>query len=97
VERYNGTISKYGVDIGYSQSAVVVWGVVSATEDLRPGSLAGGYGGVTGSASVGAGGGANVLVGGFRRSISLQPISIQGDTGLNVAAGVEGLTLKYRP
>jgi hypothetical protein len=97
VERYSGTISKFGVDIGYSKSAVVVWGVIAATSDMRPGSLAGGYGGVTGSASVGAGGGANVLVGGFGRSITLQPVSIQGDTGLNVAAGVEGLNLKYRP
>jgi hypothetical protein len=96
VERYTGTISKFGVDIGYSQSAVVVWGVVAATADLRGGSLAGGYGGATASAAVGAGGGANVLVGGFGRSITLQPISIQGNTGLNVAAGVEGLTLKFR-
>ncbi|HLY57276.1 MAG TPA: DUF992 domain-containing protein [Stellaceae bacterium] len=97
VEHYTGTISKYGVDIGYSQSAVVLWGVVAATADLKPGSLAGSYGGVTGSASVGAGVGANVLVGGFGRSITLQPLSVQGNTGLNVAAGVEGLTLKYRP
>ena len=92
-EHYNGAISKFGVDIGYVQSAVIVWAVIAPTADLRPGSLAGSYGGVTGGASVGVGLGANVLVGGSGNSIALQPVSIEGSTGLNVAAGIASITL----
>jgi len=61
-DHYSGSISKFGVDIGYQQSAVIVWGVIAPTAHLNPGGLAGLYGGVTGGASVGAGLGANVLV-----------------------------------
>ena len=86
-EHYAGTISKFGVDIGYVQNAVIVWTVVAPTVALQPGSLAGSYGGVTASATVGVGIGANVLVGGSSDTISLQPVSVQGSTGLNVAGG----------
>ncbi|HZU89478.1 MAG TPA: DUF992 domain-containing protein [Stellaceae bacterium] len=96
-EHYIGTISKFGVDIGYLQGAVMVWGVVAPTTRLAPGSLAGNYVGVSGGASVGVGATANVLVGGSRRSITLQPVSIQGNSGLNVAAGVAAMTLRYVP
>jgi hypothetical protein len=92
-ERYNGSISKFGVDIGYQQSSVIVWTVVASSASPNAGSLAGEYGGVTGSASVGVGAGANVLVGGSGNSISLQPVSIEGTTGLNVAAGIAALSL----
>ena len=97
VERYAGTISKFGVDIGYVQSAVMVWGVIAPTATMAPGSLAGDYAGVTASATVGGGVGANVLVGGFNKSITLQPLSIEGNTGLNVAAGIGAIRLKYEP
>jgi Protein of unknown function (DUF992) len=96
-EHYVGTISKFGVDIGYVQSAVIVWGVVAPTAHLAPGSLAGNYVGATGSATVGVGVGANVLVGGSGNSIALQPVSIEGNTGLNVAAGIGAITLTYQP
>jgi hypothetical protein len=92
-ERYTGSVSKFGVDIGYQQSGVIVWSVVAPTAQLSPGSLAGTYGGVTGSASVGIGAGANVLVGGSGNTIALQPVSIEGTTGLNVAAGIAAITL----
>jgi hypothetical protein len=92
-EHYVGNITKYGVDIGYLHSAVMVWAVIAPTNDVGAGALAGDYGGVTGSASVGGGVGANVLIGGFNKSITLQPVSIEGNTGLNVAGGVEGLGL----
>jgi hypothetical protein len=95
VERYSGNISKFGVDIGYQGSAVILWTVVAPHSGMPAGALAGSYGGVTGSAAVGVGAGANVLIGGFDRSFSLQPVSIQGNTGLNVAAGIGGLTLHY--
>lgn len=95
VEYYTGSVSKFGADIGYLKSAVIVWAVAATTKDLRPGALAGEYGGATASVSLGAGAGANVLVGGFKKSIALQPISFEGQTGLNIAAGVAALNLKY--
>jgi len=96
-EHYSGHIAKYGVDIGYLQGGVIVWGVVAPTADLKAGALAGDYGGATGGASVGVGATANVLVGGFNRSIALQPVSVEGDKGLNVAAGIAAVTLHAEP
>ena len=96
-QHYAGAINKFGVDIGYVQGAVIVWAVLAPTTNPGPGSLAGTYVGATGSATVGVGVGANVLVGGSSNSISLQPLSIEGNTGLNVAAGVAALTLTYQP
>jgi hypothetical protein len=93
-EHYNGTVTKFGADIGYLSSAVIVWGVVAPTANIGPGTLGGSYAGVTGSAAAGIGVGANVLVGGSDHHITLQPVSIEGQTGLNVAGGVESLELK---
>ena len=96
-ERYTGSINKFGVDIGYTQGGVLVWGVFAPSGSLAPGALSGNYVGATGSATVGVGAGANVLVGGSNRTISLQPVSIEGNTGLNVAAGVASMSLRYQP
>ncbi len=96
-QHYVGAINKFGVDIGYVQSAVMIWAVLAPTTNPGPGSLAGTYAGATASATVGVGVGANVLVGGSSNSISLQPLSIEGNTGLNVAGGVAQLTLTYQP
>ena len=96
-EHYAGTINKFGVDIGYTQGGVLVWGVFAPSGSLAPGALSGNYVGATGSATVGVGAGANVLVGGSNRTISLQPVSIEGNTGLNVAAGVASMSLRYQP
>jgi hypothetical protein len=79
------------------QNAVIVWTVVAPTVALPPGSLAGSYGGATASATVGVGVGANVLVGGSSDTISLQPVSIQGGTGLNVAGGFASISLTFQP
>lgn len=92
-EHYTGSINKFGVDIGYLGSAVMVWAVVAPTSTVAPGALAGTYAGATGSASVGVGVGANVLVGGSSKQFTLQPVSIEGNTGLNVAGGVAALKL----
>jgi hypothetical protein len=92
-ERYDGSISKFGIDVGYQQSAVLVWEVVAPTDHYGAGSLAGHYGGVTAGATLGVGLDVNALIGGSATGIALQPLSIQGDTGLNVAAGVAELTL----
>lgn len=93
VEYYRGEISKFGVDIGYTAGGVLIWTVVSPTAQLRPGDLAGTYGGATASATVGVGVGANALIGGSGNHIVLQPLSIETNRGLNVAAGVASLTL----
>ena len=92
-EHYEGSISKFGVDIGYQQSGVLIWEVLAPTDHMGPGSLDGHYGGLEAGAAVGVGVGANALIGGSGRSISLQPLSIEGTTGLNVAAGIGEMTL----
>ena len=96
-EHYAGTIAKFGVDIGYVQNAVIVWTVVAPTVALPPGSLTGSYGGATATATVGVGVGANVLVGGSQNTISLQPVSIEGGTGLNLAGGFASINLTFQP
>jgi hypothetical protein len=96
-EHYVGSISKFGVDIGYTQGGVIIWTVVSPTAALRPGALAGSYVGATASATVGVGVGANALVGGFNNQITLQPLSIEANRGLNVAAGIGAITLTPAP
>jgi hypothetical protein len=92
-EIYQGTITKYGVDIGATSGGRMIWAVFAPTNANLNGALAGGYAGATAEATVGAGAGANVLVGGSNRTITLQPLSVQGQTGLNLAVGVAGLSL----
>jgi hypothetical protein len=94
-EYYTGSITKFGADIGYLSSAVILWAVVAPTTNLSQGALAGHYGGATASIALGVGAGGNVLVGGFEKSIALQPVSIEGQNGLNVAAGIAELALKF--
>ncbi len=93
-ERYSGTISKFGVDVGYTDGGVIIWGVFAPSSDIRAGALQGDYAGATASATIGVGAGANVLVGGLDKSIDLQPLSIEGNTGLNVAAGIGAISLQ---
>jgi hypothetical protein len=95
VEHYSGSIKKFGVDIGYTQGGVMVWGVFAPTSSPAPGALSGDYAGATASATVGVGVGANVLVGGNGNTISLQPLSVEGNTGLNVAGGIGAISLHY--
>jgi hypothetical protein len=93
VEYYSGQINKFGVDIGYTQGGVLVWTVVAPTANIAPGSLAGNYAGGTASATVGVGVGANGLVGGSGSTVALQPLSIEANRGLNVAAGIAEMSL----
>jgi hypothetical protein len=97
VAHYAGSISKFGVDIGYLQSGVLVWDVFAPTTDLGPGALGGSYGGVTAGATVGVGADANALIGGSTRQVALQPLSIAGNTGINAAAGIAAISLTYQP
>src|SRR5450755_3575726 len=93
-DRYVATIRKVGLDLGITQESALAWGVYAPVARLGPGDLAGNYAGAQGSASVGVGVGGNVLVGGSANSIALQPLSVQGQIGLNVAAGLESLELR---
>src|SRR5580658_9143407 len=93
-DRYVATIRKVGVDLGITEESALAWGVYAPVARLGPGDLSGNYAGAQGSASVGVGAGGNVLVGGSNNSISLQPLSLQGQVGLNVAAGLESLELR---
>jgi hypothetical protein len=92
-ERYKGSIDKLGIDIGVTGKGVMAWAVF-APGKLKAGALAGHYAGASAEATVAVGLGANVLVGGSDKSIALQPLSIQAQTGLNLAAGVASLRLK---
>jgi hypothetical protein len=92
-EYYAGNIMKFGVDLGYTQGGVLIWTVVAPSATLAPGALAGSYAGGTASATVGVGVGANALVGGSNNTIALQPLSLEGNSGLNVAAGIGAITL----
>jgi hypothetical protein len=96
-EHYTGSISKFGVDIGYTDGGVLVWGVFAPSSDVRAGALQGDYAGATGQATIGVGLGANVLIGGLDKSIALQPLSVEGSKGLNVAAGIGAISLKSAP
>jgi hypothetical protein len=91
-EDYDSVIIKFGLDLGITGGGVMVWEVFTRTV-AGPGFLAGDYAGVSGEASVGAGLGANVLVGGSDRTVTLQPVSVQGQIGLNFAVGVAALHL----
>jgi hypothetical protein len=93
-DRYIATIRKVGLDLGITQETALAWGVYAPVAHLGPGDLAGDYAGAQGSASLGIGGGGNVLVGGSDNSIALQPLSLQGQVGVNIAAGLESLELR---
>ncbi len=91
-EIYAGTINRFGLDIGATRRVRMVWAVLAPASPGR-GALAGEYVGASAEATVGVGAGANVLLGGFGRSISLQPVSVQSQRGLNLAVGVADLRL----
>jgi hypothetical protein len=93
-ERYYGTIRKFGLDIGATGRGVLAWGVFAPTAGPRRGALAGEYAGADASVTVGAGLGANALVGGFDRSFALQPLSVEVQSGVALAAGVASLSLR---
>ena len=93
-DSYVATIRKVGLDIGITQESALAWAVYAPVAQLAPGDLTGTYAGAQGSASLGVGVGGNVLVGGSNNTIALQPLSVQGQVGLSVAAGLESLELR---
>jgi len=95
VQAYRATIRRAGVDLGATAVSSLVWGVFAPTAQLGLGDLSGNYGGVTAGATVGVGLGANVLTGGSNNSIALQPLSVEGQVGLNVFAGLADMELRF--
>ena len=91
-EAYTGTMTKIGLDVGFTTGSAIIWAVFAGT-NRYVGMLSGTYTGAQAEATVGAGVGANALIGGSNRSVALQPLSVQGQTGLNVAAGIGSLEL----
>jgi Protein of unknown function (DUF992) len=91
-EAYVGTMTRVGLDIGVTAGGAIIWGVFTST-NLYAGMLTGTYVGATAEMSIAAGLGANALVGGSNRAVALQPLSVQGQIGLNIAAGVGSLEL----
>jgi len=93
-ERYSGSITRIGLDVGFRAGGAMAWAVFAPTTGLHHGALRGHYVGVSGDASLGLGAGGKLLVGGSHRTISLQPLSLSGQAGVNLALGVAGLTLR---
>jgi hypothetical protein len=94
---YSGRIDEYGVALGAVEKGHLVWGVLAPIEGVPHGALAGTYAGVGGEATAGVGVGANVLIGGTGRAFSLQPLSVEGQIGVNVAGGITTVTLIAQP
>ncbi len=92
-EMYHGAIKRYGLDIGFLSSADIIWGVFAPTGDVAPGTLAGTYLGGSADVTFGVGLGANALIGGSSKTISLQPLSLEGNTGLDIAGGIGEIEL----
>jgi Protein of unknown function (DUF992) len=93
-DRYVATIRKVGLDLGITHESLLAWGVFAPTTRIGPGALSGDYAGAQGSASLGVGAGGNALFGGSANSIALQPLSVQGQVGISIAAGLESLELR---
>jgi hypothetical protein len=96
-EVYTGSIGRLGLDLGPTAGGQLLWAVFAPSGAFGRGALAGNYFGASVEATVGLGVGANLLVGGFERSMVLQPLSVQGQTGLNAAAGIASLQLREAP
>jgi Protein of unknown function (DUF992) len=92
-QNYTGTIGRLGLDLGITAGGVMSWAVLASTPTIPSGALAGEFVGASGEITVGVGVGANVLVGGTRKSVSLQPLSVEAQLGANLALGVARMTL----
>jgi hypothetical protein len=96
-QNYTGVMNTVGLELGITAGGVMAWGVFAPSQGAPIGALAGEYVGASGDIAVGVGVGANVLFGGSNRTIALQPLSVEGQAGLNVSLGVSGLTLALAP
>lgn len=92
-EHYTGRITRVGLDIGYTRGGEIVWAVYAPSR-RGSGALAGTYVGASGEATVGAGLAANALIGGWRHSITLQPLSVGAQEGFDLAVTASGMELE---
>lgn len=103
-QAYDGKIRKFGLDIGHTKSAHLVWkvyqlgGLVGNATTTDPKVLAGNFVGEQASISADASIGGNWLYGGANDQIVIQAAQMQDDrdAGYNLAYGIAeiGLTLK---
>jgi len=93
-ELYSGTVTRVGLDVGFRAGGVMGWAVFAPTGAVQHGALRGNYAGASGDISLGLGAGGKLLVGGSHHTISLQPLALQGQVGVNLALGVAGLALR---
>jgi hypothetical protein len=96
VSYYTGDITKLGVDIGYTNAGVLVWTVIAPSSDMQPDALEGKYAGATAGATAIVGGNLNVMIGGLDKSVTLQPLSVEGNTGISLTAAVGAMELDYK-
>src|SRR5262245_22923626 len=96
-EAYLGVMTTVGLDIGFTAGGGLAWAVFAPTAGPLRGALAGEYVGASGEVTAVVGVGANVLLGGSNRTIALQPVSVEGQVGVNLALGVSGLALRPAP
>ncbi len=94
-QQYRATLRRAGIDVGVTAVQGLLWRVVAPTNVIGFGDLSGNYGGATAGGAFVVGAGANVLYGGSNNSVALQPLSVEGQVGLNVFAGVAGLELRF--
>jgi len=97
MQQYHGVVRKLGLDIGITEQSSLAWAVFAPTYQIGPGDLVGDYAGVAAGAAIGVGVGANALVGGSNNTFALQPVSVEGQAGVNIAVGVASLELRYGP
>ena len=95
VSHYTGDITKLGVDVGYTNAGVLVWAVIAPSADMQPDALEGKYAGATAGVTAVVGGNLNVMVGGLDKSFTLQPLSVEGNTGISLTAAVGAMELNY--
>ena len=91
---YAGAIRRLGLDVGVTRGGTLFWAVFARNSQIGRGTLRGNYVGASANAALGLGLGANVLIGGSRRTITLQPLSVEGQIGINLALGVSSLRLR---
>lgn len=95
IAKYTGDITKLGIDVGYTNAGVMIWGVVAPSTDMQADALEGSYAGATAGATAVVGGNLNVMIGGLDKSITLQPISIEGNSGLSVTVALGAMQLRH--
>lgn len=94
LHRYRADIGRIGLDLNISAGGVLIWAVHAHNRRLHPGDLRGEYTGASGNIALGLGIGGNILVGGSRNTVALQPLSGEGNIGIGLSVGVAQMRLR---